>query len=133
MVPYSMDIKFKVTDDFVINTKLIRDTSRFNIYKHRLMEKKATRSSKENFFIMIYFLYFKLSLILGTAILTKTEAWIVNMLILLIVMASVDQISRYLYCSLCDLIRTASDLLWIYLNIDKIRKLKELHGMFKSA
>ena len=119
-----MQPRFEVINEFKID-KYIRNRTFCNILKHMLLQKKATKSLFKNFILIIYFLYFRLSLELGTAMLTVYEAFIVNGIFLLILIAVIDQGSRFLHSAVIKTFYISKELFWIYQNIEKIRKLKE--------
>jgi hypothetical protein len=118
-----MAIKFKQIGEFKAD-KFIRNMDKTNIFKHMLMQKKVTRSVLKNFFLMIYFLYLRLSLELGTAMLSRTEAFIVNIFYLFIFLAVIEQFSRYIFSILAKMPGLFMEILWIYKNIDLIRKME---------
>lgn len=117
-------MEFKIINEFKAD-KFIRNKSKLNILKHMLLQKKVTHSVVKNFFLMIYFLYFRISLELGTAMMTRLEAFIVNGIFTLILLATIDQGSRFLFSALVKLLGLIKEILWIYQNIEEVRKLAE--------
>lgn len=131
LIPYQisetiMQPNFEIINEFKLD-KFIRDKSATNTLKHMLLQRKATRSLFKNFILIIYFLYFRLSLEMGTAMLTTYEACIVNGVFVLIVIAVIDQGSRFLFSAIVKLFYFSKEIFWIYRNIDSIRKLKLDH------
>lgn len=117
-----MNHRFEQTEVFKLD-KFVKDDSTFNIFKHMLMQKKVTNSSIKNFFMMIYFLYYRISLELGICMLSTIETIIVNFFLLLILFSSINQGSRLVFEALKKLAKATSECIWIYRNLDEIKQL----------
>lgn len=113
--------KFKIIEKFIPN-KFVKSKGVFSIYKHMLMQKKVTSSSINNFLLMIYFLYYRISLNLGLIDLTTTECVIVNTILCLILYSMINQVSWFMFKFVKHTVIVVSEIWWIYSNIDEIRK-----------
>lgn len=118
-----MHTNFQVIDEFKAD-KNIRNRSKLNILKHMLLQKKATTSLFRNFILIIYFMYFRITLELGTAMLSTYEAFFANGFFVLILIACIDQGTRFLFSLLIKFWGIAKELFWIYQNIERIRQMK---------
>lgn len=118
-----MHTDFQIINEFKID-KYIRNRTKRNILKHMLLQKKATKSLFRNFILIIYFMYFRITLELGTAMLSGYEALFVNGFFVLILIACIDQGTRFLLSMLIKFCAIAKELFWIYQNIERIRELK---------
>lgn len=114
--------KFKRTDCFELN-KLVKNTSIFNVYKHMIMKKKASNSTFKNFLLVIYFLYYRISIELGLCMLNNTEKLILTTIGLLIIFSIINQGSRIIFLLTKRISRLAVELIWIYRHYDLIKDL----------
>lgn len=113
---------FQIVENFKLE-KTAKNKSIFNVFKHMLMQKKVTNSILKNFFIMIYFMYYRISLEFGLVELSIPETIIVNSILLLILFSLLNQGSRFIYSILKVLYNFTVEMIWIYKNLDKIRKI----------
>ncbi|ELA41545.1 uncharacterized protein VICG_01409 [Vittaforma corneae ATCC 50505] len=114
---------FKIAESFELD-KTIKNKGMLNVYKHMLMQKKVTNSSLKNFLMIIYFLYYRISLELGLGELTTTEAVIVDIFLLMIVFSLVNQGSRFIFGMLVKSINFVREALWIYQHLEQIREMR---------
>lgn len=113
--------KFEIIEKYIPN-EFVKSRGVFNIYKHMLMQKKVTHSSINNFLLMIYFLYYRISLNLGIIDLTMTESVIVNIILCLILYSMINQVSWFMFRFVKHTLVFVSEIWWIYSNIDEIRR-----------
>lgn len=114
---------FKIAESFELD-KTVRNKGMFSIYKHMLMQKKVTSSPLKNFLMIVYFLYYRISLELGLCELTTTEAVIVDIFLLLIVFSLVNQGSRFIFGVFRKSMNFVWEAFWVYQHLDQIRKMR---------
>jgi hypothetical protein len=116
--------RFKVSDS-AVDGKMIRNKSMLNIFKHMLVKKEVYSNPAKNFCLMIYLLLYRISLEIGISVLTPTEAVIMSVLYLVVIFSAVNQGSRVLFTVLKKACCLAADMLWIYMNLDEIKRVME--------
>jgi len=122
-----METTFKATDTFQLDES-VRRKSTLTVYRHMLMRKKAMHSTLKNFLMIVYFLYYRASVELGTCELTMTENFIVLIFLGMMLFSLVNQGSRLIYWIVTRLISAAVEIFWIYRHIDEIRRMRDEHA-----
>lgn len=112
---------FKVSDT-PVNRRMIRNRSMLNIFKHMLAKKEVYSNPVKNFCLVIYLLLYRISLELGISLLTPAESVVVSALYLMIIFSAVNQGSRILFAVLTKAFYIVADIVWIYMNLDEIRR-----------
>lgn len=116
--------RFKVSDS-VVDVKTIRNKSMLNVFKHMLIKKEVYSNPAKNFCLMIYLLLYRISLEIGISILNPPEAVVVSTLYLIVIFSAVNQGSRLLFTTLKRMYYLTTDMVWIYSNLEKIKRIME--------
>lgn len=119
-----MKNRFEVVTEFNPG-KHVRNTSILNIYKHMILQRVITPSTYKNFLLMIYFLYYRITLEFGISMLNRSEKLIVIVVFALMLFSFLNLWSRIIANVLKRVLVFTSDIIWIYKHIDEIKRLRK--------
>lgn len=111
-------------EDPILNNKFIQKKGILNIYKHKLVSRKFDRNPFKNFVLISYFLFYRISLELGISMMTTYESGVFFIIIILMLFSFINQGSRLVFRAGKNLIHFILEIIWIYKNIEEIKKLK---------
>jgi len=107
-------------------TKNMHNMSTSNIFKHMLIRKQIFSNHAKNFVLMVYYLFYRISIEIGISVMTRAEAIAFISINSLIVFSVINQVARFLYDGSKWIYCIISKIVWIYYNIESIEEKKRL-------